>query len=110
MSRKNLLVALAALLLVPATSARAHAWGAYHAGFTHIGPDGVQHYGRTGFAGPLGLGGFSRYAARPLDGYPVGDAAYRPGGLGYGGAYHYGGAYYDGPYGGGARYDYAYRY
>jgi hypothetical protein len=64
---------------------RAHAWGAYHVGFTHYNPyTGFHHYGYTRLYGG-GLGG---------DGYG-GLYGYHYGGLGlYGddlyGGYHYG--------------------
>jgi hypothetical protein len=46
-----ILAALVALLAVAAPS-RVHAYGAYHAGVTTVGPSGVQHYGTT--TGPAG--------------------------------------------------------
>ena len=45
-------VAALAALLMPS---RAAAWGAAHVGYTHVGPNGVYHTGRTVAAGPSGL-------------------------------------------------------
>ena len=76
------IVAALAALLVPS---KVDAWGAAHVGYTHVGPGGVYHAGRTVAAGPGGV-----YAGG------------RAGGVGYGGAYgaRYGGAV---GYGGGYR-------
>jgi hypothetical protein len=80
----TLTLAIAALqILAPV----ANAWGAYHRGYTHVGPYGVQHYGYTAARGPYGGGASMHYGAT---GY--GGAHY-----GYGGGYHYGGY---GAYGG----------
>jgi hypothetical protein len=79
MLRKILFFAVAPILLTLALSSKAHAWGAYHVGYTHWGPyTGLHHYGYS-------------YA-----GY---------GGLGYRYPYYYGGYRYGGYYGG-ARYGY----
>jgi len=77
------IVAALAALLMPS---KVDAWGAAHVGYTHVGPGGVYHTGRTVAAGPGGV-----YAGG------------RAGGVGYGGAYgaRYGGAV---GYGGGYRY------
>ena len=58
-------------------SSEAHAWGAYHAGYTHVGPSGVYHAGTTSYHG--GYGG----------GYHSG-GGYHYGGASGGGGYHYG--------------------
>jgi hypothetical protein len=95
--------ALAALL----TPSQAGAWGAAHVGYTHVGPGGVYHAGRTVAAGPGGV-----YAGGRAGAYGAGGGVYRAGyggGVGYGGAsfggYRYGGGYYGGGYGA-ARYGY----
>jgi hypothetical protein len=81
-------VAIAALLL----TSDAKAWRCAHVGYTHVGPNGVQHWGRTAVAGPGGAyAGGSRYGS--YGGYHAGY-----GGV-YGGAYHYGG-YATSAYGG----------
>ena len=68
-----LLVALATLM----TANDARAWGAFHAGYTHFGPGGVYHYGRTAAVGPYGA-----YSGAHVGGYGA-----------YGGAYHAGYGY-----------------
>ncbi len=93
MLRQVCIVAGFTAFLVLATPANAHAWGAAHVGYTHVGPGGVYHAGATGYRGGYGGGyGGAHYGA------------YRGG---YGGAYHsygYGGAaaggYRYGSYGG----------
>jgi hypothetical protein len=62
-------VAVAALTLT--TASKAQAYGACHAGYTHVGPNGVQHVGYTAASGP-------------------GGSAYHSSGSASGGAYHYG--------------------
>jgi hypothetical protein len=82
-------VALAAAALLLASSTRAHAWGAFHAGFTQVGYGGLHHYGFTTARGPDGA-------------YGVGHVGYRYGGgvylgapvSGYGAYYPYAGSYY----------------
>src|SRR5262249_9928567 len=103
MVRKTLIPALAAALVVLMLSSKAHAWGAYHAGYTHVGPNGVQHWGHTAVAGPYGAYsggravGYGGYGARyGYGGYHYGGGAYGGyhyggfGGVGYGGAYRAG--------------------
>jgi hypothetical protein len=94
MPHKILLSACAALLASLALSSEARAWGAYHVGYTHVGPAGDYHWGRTGAYG----GGYDRYR--------YGGSHY--GSYGYGGAYHYDGYHYGG-YGYGGAYRYGYR-
>jgi hypothetical protein len=48
------LCVLAVLLTTLALSPEVHAWGAAHAGYTSVGPGGVQHYGATAASGPYG--------------------------------------------------------
>ena len=100
MLRKSLFVAIAAALGALLSPAEARAWGARHVGYTHVGPAGVQHYGRTVAAGPNGV-----YAGGHAGAYGYGGASYHAGGAvgvggAYGGAYHYntgyGGAYHYG--------------
>lgn len=102
MLRKPLFLALAAALAALLTSSRAHAWG-FHAGYTHVGPRGVYHVGRTaygGYGGAYRSGGAYRYGG--AYGY----------GAHYGGAYRYGGYRYAPSYYGGYRTGgvYGYRY
>src|SRR5262249_5539862 len=53
MLKKIFVLAAAATLVSLATSSEVQAWGCYHAGYTHVGPSGVYHYGRT-YAGGYG--------------------------------------------------------
>src|SRR4029077_17718116 len=88
---------LAALL----TPSEAGAYGAAHVGYTHVGPNGVYHTGRTAVSTPYGARSYGHTNA-----YGYGGGAYHAGysrGYGYGGGgyhYHYG-------YGGGG-YHYGY--
>src|SRR5579859_4446754 len=82
MSRKVFLAALVTLLATLLQAGQAHAYGGYHAGYTHVGPNGVCHAGAT-VGGGYGGGG-----------YHAGTTAVGPGGA----AYHSGTT--TGPYGG----------
>jgi hypothetical protein len=84
-------VAVLAALLAPS---KVDAWGGAHVGYTHVGPGGVYHAGRTVAAGPGGV-----YAGGRAGAVGYGGGAYR---AGYGGGVGYGGAAY------GARYGYGY--
>lgn len=89
----------AVLLLSPAD---VDAYGAAHVGYTHVGPNGVQHVGETAYRGPY-TSGYAAHgtAAGPNGVYHAGTAGVaRPYGApaaGYhysagaatGGAYHY---------------------
>jgi hypothetical protein len=91
-------VAAVAALLMPS---RVNGWGAAHVGYTHVGPGGVYHSGRTVAAGPGGV-----YAGGHTSAYGAG-GAYRAGsagGAGYGGAY--GGYHYNYGYAAGGGYGY----
>jgi len=79
---KALYLMLGVVLAALVTAGEAQAWGAYHVGYTHVGPAGVYHYGRTAAVGPYG----GAYARMPYSGYA--------GAYGYGGfrAGVYGGA------------------
>jgi hypothetical protein len=100
-------VAALAILLIPS---RLDAWGAAHVGFTHVGPGGVYHAGRTVVGGPGGFyaggraAGFGPYGGFYHGGWGSGvgyGGFYQPGwgsGLGYGGVYRgYYGCYPGGP-------------
>jgi hypothetical protein len=91
------LVSAVATLLMPA---QVDAWGVRHVGYTHAGPAGVYHTGRTVGWGPGGV-----YAGGRTGAYGYGGAAYH---AGYGAGYR---SYYSGyggyPYGG-AAYRYGY--
>jgi hypothetical protein len=114
MKRIILVVAFAGGSLL-ATSSKAQAWGGYHIGYTHVGPFGVQHYGRTIGVGPYGgvYGGVhvGAFGGVYRAGYGYGGiygAGYYPWGL-YGGYYPYA-PYYDGGYAvGGYHYGDVYR-
>ena len=84
MKRQLLFLALAATALVLGTSAKAHAWGAAHVGYTHVGPSGVQHYGATAARGPYGS-----YSGSHASAYGASGGAYHEGG--YSSASRYGG-------------------
>jgi hypothetical protein len=99
------IVAALAALLMPS---QVDAWGAAHVGYTHVGPGGVYHAGRTVAAGPRGV-----YAGGRAGGVGAYAGAYRAGyggAVGYGGAYRagYGGGYRVGGAAYGARYGYGY--
>jgi hypothetical protein len=98
MLRKSLVIAIVATVAALLTPSDARAWGGYHVGYTHVGPSGVYHYGRTAAVGPYGA-----YGGAHSDFRGYGGADYRTGyaggyryDTGYGGAYHYGTM----PYGG----------
>ena len=111
MLHRTIALALSSTAALLITASEAQAWGAVHAGYTHVGPAGVQHYGYTAARGPYG-----GYSAGHVSAYGYGGGAYRAGygyggyggynvyspGYGYGGAavggYHYG---YGGVYGAG---------
>jgi hypothetical protein len=93
MLRKTMFLAVTATILTLLSTGDAKAWRAAHVGYTHVGPNGVQHWGRTAAAGPGGAyAGGSRYAS--YGGYHAGY------GGAYGGAYHYGAGYGGEAYGG----------
>jgi hypothetical protein len=91
MFRNALLAATAAALITLLSATEAHAWGAAHVGYTHVGPSGVYHYGATDVRTPYGAYGGAHAGA-----YGYGGATYH---AGYGAAagYHpYTGAAYGG--------------
>jgi hypothetical protein len=86
---KIILPAAVAVLAALLTPSKVDAWGAAHVGYTHVGPRGVSHAGRTAVAGPRGaavggragaVGAGGAYGAR------YGGAARRGGGAAVGGA------------------------
>jgi hypothetical protein len=91
MLRKILCLALLAAAATLMTAAPVRAWGAYHVGYTHVGPSGVQHYGHTSAYGPYGSYSGGHYGSSgAYGGYHAGySSGYRYGGS-YGGAYRYG--------------------
>jgi hypothetical protein len=102
MLRRFLVLALLALAATLLTSSRADAWGAFHAGYTHVGAGGVEHWGHTTAVGPYGA-----YSGGHAGAYGYGGASYHAGygsGERYGGAYggyHYGSSSYGGYHYGG---------
>ncbi|MCA9068197.1 MAG: hypothetical protein KDA84_04705 [Planctomycetaceae bacterium] len=97
MSRQLSILSVVAFVIALATCSQADAWPGYHVGVTHVGMGGVQHYGRTGYAGPRGYGSVSHYGATGgglYGGYHVGGTA--AGGVRYGGGVGYGGVRYGG--------------
>ena len=80
----GLMAGLAALL----TPSAADAYGAaYHAGYTHVGPNGVYHAGTT-----TAVGGYGGTAGAAYRGGAGGSAAYHSGYGGTAGAAYRGGA------------------
>ena len=80
----NKIITLAALVALAALLAPSpvDAWGGAHVGYTHVGPGGVYHAGRTVAAGPGGV-----YAGGRAGAVGYGGGAYR---AGYGGGVGYG--------------------
>jgi hypothetical protein len=105
MRGRTFFIVIAVTFALLCTAGMVQAWrGGYHVGYTHVGPGGVQHWGRTGVAG--GYGGYGHYGAygaryggvyRGGYGYGGGAYGYR---AAYGGGYHYGGYGYGAAYGG----------
>jgi hypothetical protein len=83
------------------TPAKVDAYGACHVGYTHVGPNGVQHYGETAYRGP-NSSGYAQHGSA----YGAGGAYHAGSGAAYGGAY--GGAYHysGGTAAGGYHYNY----
>ena len=54
MLRHSMFVAVAAAAAALLSPTKADAWGAAHVGYTHVGPSGAYHYGRTAAVGPYG--------------------------------------------------------
>jgi hypothetical protein len=89
---------IAVALLSPA---EVDAYGAAHVGYTHVGPNGVQHYGETAYRGPNSAGVAAHGSAYGANGaYHAGTAAAVHLGAPAAGGYHYsagaatGGAYH----------------
>ncbi|MDB5312688.1 MAG: hypothetical protein JWO38_6890 [Gemmataceae bacterium] len=89
MLRKSFVGAIVAGVAALLTPTQVHAWGAAHVGYTHVGPSGAYHYGRSAAVGPYGA-----YSGGHAGAYGYGGGAYHSGeayhyNTGYGGAYHY---------------------
>jgi heterogeneous nuclear ribonucleoprotein A1/A3 len=104
MLRRTIALALLTVAAGLITASEAHAWGAFHAGYTHVGYGGIQHYGYTAARGPYGgvyggahYGGYGAYG-----GYHAG--------YGYGARGVYGGYHAYTPYSGGGYAVGGYRY
>src|SRR6516165_6452226 len=91
MLKKIITLATVAALAALLTPSKVDAWGAAHVGYTHVGPGGVYHTGRTVAAGPGGVyaggrtGAVGAYGGTYRGGYGAAAGA-------YGGAartYHY---------------------
>jgi hypothetical protein len=102
----------AAVTLLWATS-QVHAYGAAHAGYTHVGPNGVQHVGYTAHSGPYSSGGTVHTSGTTGAGGAYGSTYHTGSGGTYGGYHGYtptggGGAavggYHYGTTGGGVNY------
>lgn len=109
MFKTVLMSAVVAVAWTLGTATELNAYGARHVGYTHIGPAGVYHAGRTVGYGPGGA-----FSTGHVGAYGYGGSYYRGGyGAGYGyGGYRYGGYRYGGvatPYGGYGGYRYGYR-
>ena len=72
MLRKTVILGATAMVVTLLTSGTAHGWGAFHAGFTHIGPAGAFHYGTTSVGGPYGAYSGAHYGAVGAGGGSVG--------------------------------------
>ncbi len=94
MLRNILCVAVLTAAAMLATSSTAHAWGAAHVGYTHVGPGGVQHYGRTVGYGPNGSFSTDRGYAMAYGSSRAGYGSYNRYGASSGAAYHYGSSSY----------------
>ena len=101
-----------AVLLLPA---EVDAYGAAHVGYTHVGPNGAYHVGKTEAVGPGGayagghataVGAGGAYGGAYHYGAVGTGGAYQYGGAAVGGAYHYGGTAYAPSYYGAAGYGY----
>jgi hypothetical protein len=99
MLRKTLFPALVATLAGLLLNSQVYGWGAYHAGYTHVGPNGAYHVGETAVGG---YGGGAAYGGAYHVGYAEGGA--------YGGAYHAGYAYGGGVNAGGYHYTPSYSF
>jgi hypothetical protein len=99
MLRNGFTVVLAATLLPLLVASRAQAWGAAHVGYTHVGPAGVYHVGRTAGVGPYGGFYGGRWGYGGYGGFYRGGYGYRGWNGGYFGGYPYYPAYYGGYYG-----------
>jgi hypothetical protein len=86
MLKKFFLAASTAALVALAVPSEVKAYGAAHVGYTHVGPNGAYHTGRTVASGPGGT-----YAGGRTTAHGAGGAAYR-GGAAVGGARYGGGA------------------
>jgi hypothetical protein len=58
-----LFLVTAVTLATLGAASTARGWGAFHAGYTHVGPGGVYHYGRTAAFGPYGGYAGARFGA-----------------------------------------------
>src|SRR5436190_17583714 len=94
MHKQIFLAAFAAAVALSLVPSVVSAYGAAHVGYTHVGPSGVYHTGRTVASGPGGT-----YAGGHTTAAGYGGGASH---AGYGGAYHagYGGGAYHAGYGG----------
>jgi hypothetical protein len=106
MLSKIILLSISVALVAMLMPSEVNAYGAAHVGYTHVGPNGVYHTGRTAAYGPGGA-----YAGGHTSAYGYGGAYH----AGYGGAEHagyggaaYGGYHYSAGYSGGAAYRGAY--
>jgi hypothetical protein len=101
MLKKIILSALvaAAVALMPSM---AHAYGAAHVGYTHVGPNGVYHTGETAVRGPAG----NTYVGGHTTGATYGGAYHSSYGGSTSGGGAYGGYHYNAGYSGagGVRY------
>jgi hypothetical protein len=95
LNQKTRFFALAAIVMALGLSSKAQAYGACHVGYTHVGPNGVQHYGHTAAYGPGGAASTSHYGATG-GGYhygATGASTYHYGAAGAS-TFHYGGYHY----------------
>lgn len=106
MLNKMILFAAAVVMSAVLAPSEAKAYGAAHVGYTHVGPNGVQHYGATAVSRPGGT-----YGGYRATGVSAGGGAYSAGYRGVsGGGGAVGGYHYDYRYSGGAAAGGGYRY
>jgi len=94
MLNKIILPAVAVALSALLTPSEVGAYGAAHVGYTHVGPNGVQHYGATAVATPHG-----DYSTQHASAYGASGGAYHAASgtaATTAGGYHYDTRYYGG--------------
>lgn len=79
MTRNSILAVALAIALTASYAQEAQAWGAFHRGYTHVGPYGAYHVGVNRVATPWGVRTTDNVRGVGPGGYHVGYAyGYRP--------------------------------